>query len=529
MTARKKQPRPQQSPQAVTLLPRLLLHSRVPLVLAAAYFIIMTIISFTYHKIGDYDVETDFYWTYANDARDILHGNLVVDQFKGPGYEVALAAVGFLTGEFFKAGMIISLVSSALVLFMTAKLITKFFNAEAAVLVCIALATNHFFLVNTYSAATDMFFNLLAVSVLFLLLRHDDLRLADMIMAGLLTGFAYITRYNALSFYVGAIAGLLFLNYKNVDWKKRLTAASVFVGSSMIFVLPWGFYTLATKGAFLFNNNHLNIAYEMYGKGKLGWDEYWHNFSGKFNSYFDVVAYDPGTFIKQIAFNAVDHFWKDISLLVGIPIGIFALGGIIAFVAQRPNRRQIMFFLFSAAFYAVLIPVFYGERFSLYLAPAIILLSVLFFQWKKIPAVGFSGFGLKHIVLLGAIALTAYGSVRSVAATIDSGPVEILQVRDAYFRNSTNASTGKTIVARKPHIAYYLNMKFIPFPYVATMEELVRACRRAGADYLFYSEIEAGLRPQFSYLLDARRAPPGFKPIVQIYYPPAVLYELMHE
>jgi hypothetical protein len=109
---------------------------------------------------------------------------------------------------------------------------------------------------------------------------------------------------------------------------------------------------------------------------------------------------------------------------------------------------------------------------------------------------------------------------------IDSGPQEILLVRDAFFQDPAHRVEGKSIVARKPQIAYYLNMKFVPFPYVNTLEELTAQCRSAGANYFFFSGIEAGMRPQFQYLLDPRNAPPGFIPIVELPYPPAVLYEL---
>ena len=116
-----------------------------------------------------------------------------------------------------------------------------------------------------------------------------------------------------------------------------------------------------------------------------------------------------------------------------------------------------------------------------------------------------------------------------ISATIGAGPTEILQVRDAFFGTPPDSHAEKAIVARKPQIAYYLDMKFIPFPYVGTIEELVSESKKAGAHYLYYSGIEAGMRPQFRYLLDSRNAPKGFKPVVQIYNPPAVLYELTLE
>lgn len=84
-------------------------------------------------------------------------------------------------------------------------------------------------------------------------------------------------------------------------------------------------------------------------------------------------------------------------------------------------------------------------------------------------------------------------------------------------------------MARKPHAAYYLKMKFVPFAYVNSIEELIAECRKQRADYLFYSGIEAGMRPQFNYLLDPTRAPQQMHPVVQVYDPPAVLYQMKYE
>jgi hypothetical protein len=511
------------------LLPRFLLTPRTALFIAGTFCIVMSSIAFSLHSIGGYAVETDFYWAYAPHAKQILAGHLIVDQFKGPGYELVLAAVGAAVRDFFRAGMIISIASAVVALYLTYKLVARLFSNESAFLVCLVAATNHIFLISSYTASTDMFFNMLAVIVLYLLLRSDELRLPEMAAAGAIAGFAYITRYNAVAFFFAAIVGLLVLNYKTVAWRKRLIAAGLFMGASLLFIAPWGLYCRAQTGSFFYNNNHLNIAYEMFGKGKMEWDEYWHSFAPKFRSYLDVLAYDPGAFCRQITTNAVEHFTSDLSLLVPLPLGIFAVAGIIALFAQRLNRQQVMFFLFSAAFYVVLLPVFYGERFSLFLVPTIALLAISFFQWKKIPTIGFERFGLKHLLLVTVLVVSAATSYQRVAQDIDSGPREILKVRDLFFRNSGNAKPGQRIVARKPHIAYYLNMEFIPFPYVDTLDDLLRECRKAGATHLYYSTVEAGMRPQFRYLLDPHLAPPELHPIVLAVFPPLVLYELKSE
>ncbi len=510
-------------------LPQFFSGEHVPLFISALYFIVMCSTAFTYHTIGDYGVETDFYWTYIPHAQKILKGVLEVDPFKGPGYELILAAVGSVAGEFFRAGILISLVSAAVVLYVTYKLIAKLFNPECAVIISVALVTNYTFLKYSYTTGTDMFFNMLAVIVLFFLLRSTGLRFWELAVAGAVTGYAYVSRYNAISFYLAAAVGLILLNYKNVPMKDRLTATGIFILASLVFVVPWSLYCHRETGNFFYNKNYLNIAYEMYGKGKVGWDEYWWKMSGKFSSYIDVLVQDPGGFVRQIFTNAGEHFWNDISSLVDLPLGIFAAGGIVALIQQKIDRQQLMYFVFAAAFYLVLLPVFYGERFSLFLAPTILLLVAVFFQWRKIPAMGFARFGVKHVVLIVVMFIAGRGALEKVSGDIDSGPSEILQLRDAFFQHSAGVPDGTIIMARKPQAAYYLKMKFVPFAYVNSIDELISECRKAHADYLFYSGIEAGLRPQFSYLLDPARAPRQLQPVVEVYNPPAVLYQMKYE
>ena len=507
-------------------LPAFFEHPRAPLVIAILFLAVMSFTAFTYHKIGDYGVETDFYWTYAPTAQGILHGVLEVDQFKGPGYEFVLAVTKTLSGDFFRAGMLISLLSGAVVIYLTYKLLAKLFGRDAAVLVTVGLMLNYTFLKYSYTTGTDMFFNMLTVLVVYFLLRSDDLRFWEIAVAGALTGYAYVTRYNAIAFYAGAIAGLTLVNYKNVPMKERLAASGVFVFSSLLFVVPWALYCHRETGSFFYNRNYANIAYEMFGKGKVSWDEYWFKMAPRFKSYFDVMAADPGGFFRQIGTNAAEHFWNDVTLLVESAVGIFAFGGILALIDKRTDRRQLMYFVFAFAFYLVLLPVFYGERFSLFLAATILLLAVTFFQWKRLPAFGSPKFGLKHIALVVIYFIAAKASIDKVAADISSGPEEVLQVRDAFIQQMPEQPPGKIIVTRKPHIAYYLNMKFVSFPYVNSIDELLAQCKKERADYLFYSGIEAGMRPQFSYLLDPARAPRQLRPVVQVAYPPAVLYQL---
>jgi hypothetical protein len=84
-------------------------------------------------------------------------------------------------------------------------------------------------------------------------------------------------------------------------------------------------------------------------------------------------------------------------------------------------------------------------------------------------------------------------------------------------------------MARKPHIAYYLNMKFELFPLINTLDELEQSCRVAGVSYIYFSEVEANLRPPFRRMLSPDSIHiPWLRVVSRVTDPDAVLYEILH-
>jgi hypothetical protein len=69
-------------------------------------------------------------------------------------------------------------------------------------------------------------------------------------------------------------------------------------------------------------------------------------------------------------------------------------------------------------------------------------------------------------------------------------------------------------------------MQYVIFPNVGTVPLLLESLRKDSVDYLYFSTVEAGMRPQFRFLLEPRSAPPDLVPVLKVDYPPAVLYRL---
>jgi hypothetical protein len=109
---------------------------------------------------------------------------------------------------------------------------------------------------------------------------------------------------------------------------------------------------------------------------------------------------------------------------------------------------------------------------------------------------------------------------------IDSGPKEIPEIANFFHRTYGDTERGKKIITRKPHIAYYLDMTMVLFPYVQNETELRQQVQESKASFLFFSTMEAHMRPQFQSLLNPQNAPSWLIPLVYTASPPAVLYKI---
>jgi hypothetical protein len=460
-------------------------------------------------------------------ARHILSGDLLIDPFKGPGYELALVVFHRLFGEFFRSGMLLSVGSASLLLVALHAIMKRMFDADTALLVCLGTALNHAFLTMTCAVGTDMFFAMLAMCVVSLMTRVDALTRKALLIAGILAGYTYLTRYNGIAIIVAASTGILWLCESSIPWKRRIIDVSALMIGIALLVVPFGIYTLRLTGQFFYNLNYLNVAYEIYARQTIFWNDYWSTIAPYFHSYADVVAYDPVKFFSRLASNAATYAWKDLSSLVTLPIGILSASGLLLELRCGFTRMQAMLYLFGAMFFLVLLPVFYEERFSLFLVPFIVLFAVRFLQW--IGARTYFAWNWKRIargVTLG-LALWCFAvEITVVKNTIASEPREILLVGESFFKLNAEERRGSNIAARKPQIAYYLNLDFADWPQAGNLSEFVSGLQQSRVDFLFFRQIDVKLCPELSELLDPMKTHKGLRPVVIVQSPLSILYRV---
>ena len=500
--------------------------------ISAFFFAALCIVSYSFHKIGDYGVETDFYQGYVPAAKEFQHGKILIDAFRGPVYQIVLGIFGFLFGDLFKAGIFIGVLSASCFIFFTFKTIQNIYSTKISALAILFLIFNPVFIQYTYSAGTDMFFAALLSVSFYFLFRSENFSYKNLTIASLFGALAYLTRYNGV-FILGFPAVILFINYWSINWKERLRASLVFSFVFFLSITPWGIYCLKERDNFFFNDNYKNIAYELYGRGKINWDQFWYGSSNQFSSFTDVIFKDPVLFLKVTLENIYNHLIGDMQSLLGWYIGVFVILGILFFIYNKPvknlHSRKNGYVLMNIFFFLILLLVFYSERFSLFLLPfyLVLMLSGLIGGQNSLSKIISKQF--VNFIIIFLVGFSVIKTYDFNASRIDSGPEEILVFKKWYFENIPENKRGKIVAARKPQIAYYLDMKFNLIPLADNYQQLIENLRKDKDDYLYFSIIEAQTRPQFQFLLDPKRTYPGLEPLVYIQNPPAVLYKVLDE
>jgi hypothetical protein len=478
-----------------------------------------------YHLMGDGDAEADFFGAYVVQARGVLDGHLIIDPFRGPLYPITLALAGRVLSVFgaglFETGIVLSALGAGVTLLLFRHLLGRIFGPGTALVGMLLLATNPVFVRYSYTAGTDMFFVMLAVAAVTVTLAGERFSWRRAVAAGAVFALAYLTRYAALALVAGACVAVLLCNVWTLAWKRRVAAAAVMTAAFALLITPWGIYRQVEKGSFFYSENHVNVLYSLLPPGS-DTDRITGANVERFHNVFDVLAFAPATFARQLPGRAWHQLASDASSSVPWPVMVLAIAGVATLFLRRPARRETGWYLIALSFFAVLLLVFYNRRFGLFLIPAYVTLAV-----RGAAAIGTARRSL--LAALTAVAVVAVGF--SVRATVDANRVWIhggdptVRAMGEWFRaNVPSHMQGGRVVARKPAFAYFAGLEPVPLPVLGSHQELLEYLERHDANYLFFSYIALRTRPQLAYLADVGRAHPGLERLTVT--PTAVLYRV---
>jgi len=393
--------------------------------------------------------------------------------------------------------------------------------------------TNETFVRHSYEAGTEMPFLLLSIlAVLFALAPRgtadaDPIAtrpIAPLILSGAFAALAFLTRQNGTAVAAGLLAVLLFLNPRPGGAARRVREAAAFCAGFLAATAPWFVYCRLQTGRFFVSRSYLIVASGLLFRGE-SWDRFANLHADRFGSMSEVLTHDPARLLRSLALNVPDHLWRDLTDLMGAAVGACAALGLMVMLAtRRLNRIQGAFLLLGLAQFSILLLMFHRLRFSSPLLPYYGFAAAWFIAWlgSRRPLAA-------RRLAVAALGLTGALAAWSNARTIASGPMEVLAIRDRFrseWPDEARAAWRSGLCARKPHLAYYLEMNAVPFPLVENYEEVVALCRDRGANYLLYGPAESKTRTPFRSLLDPREPHPGLQPVVTLDEPPAILYRL---
>ena len=492
------------------------------LALILIYSLLIATYSYRYYPVGQYmNVEHDFYNWYAPDTKQILNGNLWSIEFydlKGIGYHLILALFTFFTGDIFKSGNFISIISSGISLFLIYKIFSRIFNPILGILTILGTMVNNFFIISSYTVGTDMFFLSLVLAAISSLYFKRVSKSYQLLFSGFFSGYAYFTRYNGLFLVFPVLLYIFFLDKENTELKRKVKDSIFYLSSFLLAIIPWHIFLYFKTGNFFFNRSYRNLVYDFIYEGNTNKDFYWQYLADNFHSSTEVFLYDPISFLSKLLEHAVSHFNNQMnSLLFSLPIKYFVLLGIIYFLiteTRKLSKRQISFFSFAIGYYLIMLFIHYEDRYFIFLVPFFIFFAANLFL--NILNNFFTGKIYLYFKIAAFIVLLFYSSTNAINFNLKRAtwlPTEILYFGDflKYFSNENDL-----LIARSPNLTFYAGVKYREMPLAPSVDELVNFALKKKARFIYFSNLELKFRPKVGALLYHNSKHPLLYPIMEM-------------
>jgi len=163
----------------------------------------------------------------------------------------------------------------------------------------------------------------------------------------------------------------------------------------------------------------------------------------------------------------------------------------------------------------------------LFLLPFYLTLSFKTFFTEEKSLIYFWPKDIIVLILSGLLILTIYISITENSYLINNGPKEVLILKSEFNDKVKGEIKNQSIAARKPYIAYYLNLEFKFLPIFDTIEELEKYLVQNKIDYLYFGPDEAATRPKLKILLNKNTVRyKHLEKIININKPPAAIFKV---
>jgi 4-amino-4-deoxy-L-arabinose transferase-like glycosyltransferase len=477
--------------------------------------------------------DSDIYLLYAPDAKHIANGEFPENTVaNGPGFPLVLSAVTALTGDHFTAGKWISAFSASLAGLVAYYLLRALFGFRTAILALPLILVAGEYALFSIRPYTDLMFLLVCLTTIFTIACTKLGVWQKTILAGMLAGLAYLTRYNGIFLPATTVTGIVIFNCFGLPLLKRLQVTAVHIVSFLVIISPWLWLNYVHHGSPLYSTNYLNMAVEFY-RYKYGYKIDADGFAQAamvFKSFGDVVFHDPKGFVLHYLHNIARRITTSLSgEFILRPIGLMAVAAI-PVVLIKLRQREIWVFLFSLLLYILLMSfTFWDNRYYFYVMVCYIGLASYLVTTTAdwISDNGWLSRRMTHVGVLcvgiTVFCLSAMTSIKTIKQHIENQPYEL--IRASEYLKSVSAN-GARIVAKKPILAFMVNGKGVHFPQVKSIDELHESLNNVPAEYLAYDRFALAYHPELKMLAEPVKTIPWLKPVYSDLQRSLVIYRI---
>ncbi len=496
-------------------------YSKLALYFSALMLLFLLAISI-FHKMGNFGVETDFYWSYAPDAERIIHGHNTLEPGVGPVYPLLLGVMNLVFHDYFISGKMLSIISTVLAGLFIFKLIQSLFDGRLAFFTMVLFYAT--VLPFSIIAGTDMFFTCLFAASIYVFFRGSEINNLNLILSGIFMGLTFLTRHNGVILPVCTGLILLFVNPDNWSWVERIKRFSLFFSVFLLVNLPWGLVQLMASGNAVRSDSYLIIASNFYGKSGVVSSEDMRLATQKFDSLRSVIFFNFPHFVKHYFSNIYHHFYDFLIESLKFPSFLFVGAGALLLIPKM-NKKQLSLFIFPVLSFLLLCLVHYEPRYYLYLIFFFVLFVAYFIfgdHFQSNTGNPIAANYLMPVVFVVTIMFLSVFSTKEIRRNISEEPRELLEISQIL---KDKILPNQSIIARKPHLGYLTHLKTVYFPESKSVSDLLNFAKKEKADYLIYGTEEFKRRPALKDLLEPEKTPAEMEAIIVWKNPKTIIYK----
>ena len=467
----------------------------------------------SFRIIPGYGTETDFLGHFVPEGKRFLEGSPLLSRFHPPLYSMLLSGAKVITGDWFRAGLILAAVSGFAALLAGFATIRAIYGSRYGIGALLALIAAPSFLIYSVTASSDTpFLAMFLGAIYFGVLTLRSPRFVYSMGCGILIGSATLIRTNGVTLILLAILPLI----AATPWATRWRHTFIILLSAAFPIALMILFAAVTGSSIMPRGTVDNMAMTFYSGSTQLVAEYFWKVEGRFRSPLDVLLHDPVHVAKIYANNLLDLATTDVPRLIASPLNLLFLTGLFVLAIHRSTPVAMVLIVILLLQIALLNLKDFEPRYFLFIVPFLGAGLFEVARWiqgrRREPHRLRWGIGLVLLVsIVGVGVAKAALDARKTIAKLDDEPQRLFE--QGVWKH---VKAGSAVVARKPQLAYFASARDIPFPHYRSMSSLHRGLETFQTKqpvYLFFGEFEHRLRPELRSLSDPKQAPVWLEPV----------------